>query len=91
MGNGVVYESVDLAKLHPDEEPGGESLDLNEDKLALSVLAMTTGDVDGFVKASVRSRKLTPIVRQLNREALSKREPAAGNARKALRKLGFAE
>lgn len=66
-------------------------MELNEDKLALSVLAMPSGDVDGFVKSSVKSRKLTPIVRQLNREALSKREPAAGNARKALRKLGFAE
>ena len=64
---------------------------MNEDKLALSVLAMTSGDVDGFVKSSVQTRKLAPIVRQLNREALSKREPAAGNARRALRKLGFTD
>ena len=66
-------------------------MELDHDNLAESVLAMQAGEVPNFVRQSVRSRQLAHMVRDLNRQALSKIEPQSRAAASALRKLGFTE
>ena len=59
--------------------------------LVASLLDMPQRDVQNFIRKSVRSREFGFVVRQLNSEVLSKSNPNADAAARALRKLGFAD
>ena len=73
--------------------PAAGGMDMQEqgENLAASLLSMPSKDFQKFVKDSVRSRKLSPIVVRLNRDLLSNDQPTSNAAAAALQKIGFTD
>ena len=53
------------------------------------ILAMPEADLDEWMSRAIQTRRLSGIVRKLNRNALRPVGPASREARRALSRLGF--
>ena len=64
-------------------------MDTHSKDVAASLLSMPADDFHAFIRNALFERRLHSVVHELNEQALSRGNPKAASAKKALARIGF--